>query len=212
MSSLVNSPVVRYWRIAAVVDRKILIAGHSKFSESISKSYKLSQVANVLGSLIRSLLPVRFNILNDGMQLMTSIDCEVNWLSDTSRCSRYCKVLIETGNWLKTFEPTNSSLRFVNWLIWFGSDVSLLSLRLSVCNNHKSLRFVLPMHTNDSIEFLFKLNTSLRRTLQLMKTPAGIDFKLQSDKSKSGSGVSFAYWLDRKCAYLVWVVGCYGDS
>lgn len=193
-SSLWNSPVVRYCRIAAVVDRRTFSGGHSKFSESISKSYKLSQVANVRGSLIRSLLPVRFNIRSDGIQLMTSIDCKVNWLSDTSKCSRYWRVLIEFGNWLRPFEPTNSSLRFVNCLISFGSDLILFSRRFSVCSNHKSLRFALWMHTSDSIEFLDKFKTSLRRTLQLMKTPAGIDFRLQSDKSKSGSGVSFACW------------------
>lgn len=192
--SLLNSPVVRYCRIAAVLDWRISKAGHTKFSASISKSFKLSQVASVLGSLIRSLFPVRFSILSDGIQLMTSIDCEVNLLSDTSRCSRYCNVFIEAGNWLKPFEPTNSSLRLVNWLISCGSDFNLFSRRLSVCNNHKSLRLALPMLTNDSIEFLFKFKTSLRRTLQLMKTPAGITFKLQFDKSKSGSGVSFACW------------------
>lgn len=191
---LSNSPVVRYCKIAAVVDWRIFTAGHSKFSGSISKSYKLSQVANVLGSLIRSLFPVKFSILSDGIQLMTSRDCGVNWLSDTSKCSRYCNVLIEGGNWLRPFEPTNSSLRLVNWLISFGSAFSLFSRRLSVCNKHKSLRLVLPVHTSDLIEFLDKFKTSLRRTLQLMKTPVGIDFRLQSDKSKSGSGVSFACW------------------
>lgn len=71
-----------------------------------------------------------------------------------------------------------------------GTRVNRLKLKLIIVKLLKS--FNAPPPFNDCNLLFCKLRCCFNKTRHNTKTPDGISFNLQSDISKSGSGVSFA--------------------